>query len=103
VLIVLVDKDILIFEVDNCLYFRKQRKWKNCFHNQSNLIVFLTLFFFGVQIVDPKLASYGVENPLYSVIQVAQNTARSELSKIILDKFFMERNTLYEKIVVSLV
>ncbi|MCI61590.1 stomatin-like protein 2 mitochondrial-like, partial [Trifolium medium] len=27
-----------------------------------------------VKIVDPKLASYGVENPLYAVIQLAQTT-----------------------------
>ncbi|KAL2226970.1 UNVERIFIED_CONTAM: Stomatin-like protein 2, mitochondrial [Sesamum indicum] len=52
-------------------------------------------------IVDPKLASYGVENPLYVVIQLAQTTMRSELGKITLDKTFEERDTLNEKIVVS--
>jgi len=56
-----------------------------------------------VQIVDPKLASYGVENPIYAVIQLAQTTMRSELGKITLDKTFEERDTLNEKIVVSLV
>ncbi|GAU48701.1 hypothetical protein TSUD_303140 [Trifolium subterraneum] len=56
-----------------------------------------------VKIVDPKLASYGVENPLYAVIQLAQTTMRSELGKITLDKTFAERDTLNEKIVVSLV
>lgn len=55
-----------------------------------------------VQIVDPKLASYGVENPIYAVIQLAQTTMRSELGKITLDKTFEERDTLNEKIVVSL-
>lgn len=54
-----------------------------------------------VQIVDPKLASYGVENPIYAVIQLAQTTMRSELGKITLDKTFEERDTLNEKIVVS--
>lgn len=53
-----------------------------------------------MQIVDPKLASYGVENPLYAVIQLAQTTMRSELGKITLDKTFEERDTLNEKIVV---
>ena len=53
------------------------------------------------QIVDPKLASYGVENPIYAVIQLAQTTMRSELGKITLDKTFEERDTLNEKIVVS--
>lgn len=57
---------------------------------------------FLVQIVDPKLASYGVENPIFAVIQLAQTTMRSELGKITLDKTFEERDTLNEKIVVSL-
>lgn len=52
--------------------------------------------------MDPKLASYGVENPLYAVIQLAQTTMRSELGKITLDKTFEERDTLNEKIVVRL-
>ncbi|CAN8273657.1 unnamed protein product [Cochlearia groenlandica] len=52
-----------------------------------------------VKIVDPKLASYGVESPLYAVVQLAQTTMRSELGKITLDKTFEERDTLNEKIV----
>lgn len=64
-------------------------------------LFFLKCFFFGSQIVDPKLASYGVENPIYAVIQLAQTTMRSELGKITLDKTFEERDTLNEKIVVS--
>ncbi|KAH7543697.1 hypothetical protein JRO89_XS15G0001700 [Xanthoceras sorbifolium] len=55
-----------------------------------------------VKIVDPKLASYGVENPVYAVIQLAQTTMRSELGKITLDKTFEERDTLNEKIVESI-
>lgn len=50
--------------------------------------------------MDPKLASYGVENPIYAVVQLAQTTMRSELGKITLDKTFEERDTLNEKIVV---
>ncbi|KAJ6887664.1 hypothetical protein NC652_028813 [Populus alba x Populus x berolinensis] len=52
-----------------------------------------------VKIVDPKLPSYGVENPIYAVVQLAQTTMRSELGKITLDKTFEERDTLNEKIV----
>ncbi|KAF3432714.1 hypothetical protein FNV43_RR23816 [Rhamnella rubrinervis] len=52
-----------------------------------------------VKIVDPKLASYGVQNPIYAVIQLAQTTMRSELGKITLDKTFEERDTLNDKIV----
>ncbi|KAK6129397.1 hypothetical protein DH2020_036849 [Rehmannia glutinosa] len=53
-------------------------------------------------IVDPKLASYGVENPMYAVIQLAQTTMRSELGKITLDKTFEERDTLNVKIVIAI-
>ncbi|CAL9085505.1 unnamed protein product [Musa textilis] len=52
-----------------------------------------------VKIVDPVLASYGVENPIFAVIQLAQTTMRSELGKITLDKTFEERDTLNENIV----
>lgn len=54
-----------------------------------------------MQIVDPIKASYGVENPVYAIIQLAQTTMRSELGKITLDKTFAERDTLNESIVVS--
>lgn len=53
--------------------------------------------------VDPVKASYGVENPIFAVIQLAQTTMRSELGKITLDKTFSERDTLNENIVVRLV
>ncbi|XP_077233584.1 uncharacterized protein LOC143875884 [Tasmannia lanceolata] len=55
-----------------------------------------------VKIVDPFLASYGVENPIFAVIQLAQTTMRSELGKITLDKTFEERDTLNENIVKSI-
>ncbi|XP_042504898.1 stomatin-like protein 2, mitochondrial isoform X1 [Macadamia integrifolia] len=54
-----------------------------------------------VKIVDPFLASYGVENPIFAVIQLAQTTMRSELGKITLDKTFEERDTLNENIVLQ--
>ncbi|KAK6926105.1 Band 7 domain [Dillenia turbinata] len=52
-----------------------------------------------VKIVDPFLASYGVSNALYAVIQLAQTTMRSELGMLTLDKTFVERSTLNENIV----
>ncbi|GAQ85502.1 hypothetical protein KFL_002380140 [Klebsormidium nitens] len=52
-----------------------------------------------VKVVDPVKASYGVENPIFAVIQLAQTTMRSELGKITLDKTFSERDTLNENIV----
>lgn len=55
-----------------------------------------------VKIVDPYMASYGVENPIYAVIQLAQTTMKSELVKITLDKTFEERDTLNYNIVKSI-
>lgn len=51
------------------------------------------------QVVDPHAASYGVENPLFAIMQLAQTTMRSELGKITLDKTFEERDTLNLNIV----
>ncbi|XP_074361623.1 uncharacterized protein LOC141701894 [Apium graveolens] len=52
-----------------------------------------------VKIVDPKLVSYGADNTLYVVIQLAETTMRSELGKLTLDKIFKEQDTLNDKIV----
>ncbi|ETK74236.1 hypothetical protein L917_18646 [Phytophthora nicotianae] len=52
-----------------------------------------------VKIIDPYNASYGVEDPLYAVTQLAQTTMRSELGKITLDKTFEERESLNLSIV----
>ncbi|CAI5743469.1 unnamed protein product [Hyaloperonospora brassicae] len=52
-----------------------------------------------VKIIEPYNASYGVEDPLYAVTQLAQTTMRSELGKITLDKTFEERESLNLSIV----
>ncbi|CAH0475552.1 unnamed protein product [Peronospora belbahrii] len=52
-----------------------------------------------VKIINPYNASYGVEDPLYAVTQLAQTTMRSELGKITLDKTFEERESLNLSIV----
>ncbi|KAL7200212.1 hypothetical protein ACSBR1_032182 [Camellia fascicularis] len=52
-----------------------------------------------LKVVDPLLASYGVEHPIYAVVQLAQTTMRSELGKMTLDKTFVERDSLNVKIV----
>jgi len=51
------------------------------------------------QIVDAKKASYGVDNALFAVTQLAQTTMRSDIGKISLDKTFEERDTLNRNIV----
>lgn len=55
-----------------------------------------------VKIVDPKSASYGVNDPYFALSQLAQTTMRSEIGKIILDKTFEERESLNIAIVKSI-
>lgn len=47
-----------------------------------------------LKVEDPYDASYGVDNPLYAVTQLAQTTMRSELGKLTLDETFLERESL---------
>jgi len=47
-----------------------------------------------LRILNPYLASYGVEDPEFAITQLAQTTMRSELGKISLDKVFRERENL---------
>lgn len=44
-----------------------------------------------LQVVDPKQASYGINDFVFAVTQLAQTTMRSEIGKIDLDKTFVER------------
>lgn len=55
-----------------------------------------------LRINDPYRASYGVEDPEFAIIQLAQTTMRSELGKISLDKVFQEREGLNVSIVESI-
>merc|ERR1711865_910538 len=55
-----------------------------------------------VRIVDPYKASYGVQDAMYAVLQMAQTTMRSELGKMSLDNTFEEREKLNSKIVLSI-
>ncbi|GJQ80238.1 hypothetical protein Trydic_g23811 [Trypoxylus dichotomus] len=55
-----------------------------------------------LRIIDPYLASYGVEDPEFAITQLAQTTMRSELGKIALDKVFRERENLNVCIVDSI-
>ncbi|XP_014206562.1 stomatin-like protein 2, mitochondrial [Copidosoma floridanum] len=55
-----------------------------------------------LKINNPYLASYGVEDPEFAIVQLAQTTMRSELGKISLDKVFREREGLNVSIVESI-
>lgn len=52
-----------------------------------------------VRIVDAVQASYGVRDPYYAVLQLAQTTMRSEIGKISMDNTFEEREMLNANIV----
>jgi regulator of protease activity HflC (stomatin/prohibitin superfamily) len=45
-----------------------------------------------MQVVDPKKASYGIDNYRFAAIQLAQTTMRSVMGKLDLDKTFEERD-----------
>lgn len=55
-----------------------------------------------LRIIDPKQASYGVNDPIYAVSQLAQTTMRSEIGKLSLDQCFEERETLNANIVAAI-
>ncbi len=55
-----------------------------------------------VRIINPRDASYGVENPYYAVSQLAQTSMRSAIGKITMDKTFEERETLNAQIVTAI-
>ncbi|KAJ9539736.1 hypothetical protein OSB04_026242 [Centaurea solstitialis] len=55
-----------------------------------------------VKMVEPKPASYQMENPRYPVIELAKTTMHSDLGKSTLDKTFEERDTLNDKIVIAI-
>jgi regulator of protease activity HflC (stomatin/prohibitin superfamily) len=52
-----------------------------------------------LKLLDAYKASYGVDNYVYAVSQLAQTTMRSEIGKIDLDKTFEERESLNTNIV----
>jgi len=70
-----ITKDNISLSVDGVLYFR---------------------------VLDPYKATYGVDNYIFAVTQLAQTTMRSELGKMELDKTFEERERLNTNIVASI-
>lgn len=55
-----------------------------------------------LRVTDPELASYGVEDVLFAMSQLAQTTMRSELGKITLDETFANRELINTNIVESI-
>ncbi len=54
------------------------------------------------QVTDPRLASYGSENYVMAITQLAQTTLRSEIGKMELDKTFESRDVINLQIVAVL-
>jgi len=52
-----------------------------------------------MKVFDPEKASYGIDNYVFGVTQLAQTTMRSEIGKITLDRTFEERDSLNSAIV----
>jgi regulator of protease activity HflC (stomatin/prohibitin superfamily) len=70
-----ITKDNISLSVDGVLYFR---------------------------VLDPYKATYGVDDYVFAVTQLAQTTMRSELGKMELDKTFEERDVLNTNIVTAI-
>lgn len=52
-----------------------------------------------LKVIDPEKSSYGIDNYVFGVTQLAQTTMRSEIGKITLDRTFEERDLLNAAIV----
>jgi regulator of protease activity HflC (stomatin/prohibitin superfamily) len=55
-----------------------------------------------LQVIDPKQASYGINDYRYASMQLAQTTLRSVVGKIDLDKTFEERESINNQVVETL-
>jgi len=55
-----------------------------------------------MQVLDPKKASYGIQNYFFASTQLAQTTLRSEIGKLELDKTFEERDAINANIIDAL-
>lgn len=55
-----------------------------------------------MKIMNAELASYGIEDYVFAIMQLAQTTMRSEIGKIDLDRTFEERSTINVQVVSEL-
>lgn len=55
-----------------------------------------------MQVVDARMASYGISNYRFAVLQLAQTTMRSEIEKLDLDKTFEERTLVNHQVVAAI-
>jgi len=55
-----------------------------------------------MQVLDAKRASYGINDYVFAIAQLAQTTLRSEIGKIVLDRTFEERSMINSNVVAEL-
>lgn len=55
-----------------------------------------------IRVMDPKMASYGINDYRFASIQLAQTNMRSEIGKLDLDKTFVERDSINDDVVRAL-
>jgi regulator of protease activity HflC (stomatin/prohibitin superfamily) len=55
-----------------------------------------------LKVLDPQRASYGIQNYIFAITQLAQTTLRSEIGKIELDRTFEERTNINTSVVSEL-
>ena len=55
-----------------------------------------------MQVLDPERASYGINDYIFAIAQLAQTTLRSEIGKIVLDRTFEERSMINSNVVAEL-
>lgn len=55
-----------------------------------------------MRVMDPVAAAYGVSDPIFAVVQLAQTTMRAELGKMTMEQTFEERETLNANIVAAI-
>ncbi len=98
--------NIIIPYIDDVAYKHSLKEEAHNVQSQSAITKDnVTLTLDGVlytRIIDPKQASYGIEDPHFALTQLAQTTMRSEIGKMTLDRTFEERDTLNIRIVTAI-
>ncbi|MCH9639012.1 MAG: paraslipin [Betaproteobacteria bacterium] len=98
--------NILVPFIDRVAYRRTLKEQATDVPSQSaitrdniSLVVDGVLY---LKVLDPYKASYGVDDYIYAVTQLAQTTMRSEIGQMDLDKTFEERDSLNVNIVAAI-
>lgn len=98
--------NVLVPFIDRVAYKRTLKEQATDVPSQSSITKDnISLVVDGVlylKVLDPYKASYGVDDYIYAVTQLAQTTMRSEIGQMDLDKTFEERESLNTNIVTAI-